>query len=103
MKAEVVSVKNPLTISLAFLYAFSHAGPKLGTAGSPTGGGLSGQVSGKTPGIELSDGVGKGSKVYDVIVGLRTFPSFEKPLVARGGPRDVDEGSVDGGEIPDGR
>jgi len=67
-------------------------------------------------GIELSDGVGKGSKVYDVITGMRTFPSVEKPPVATGGssevaddtgsevkeyprddeePRDVDEGPVD--------
>ena len=54
--------------------------------GSPAGGGLSGRVSGKTPGIELSEGVGKGTKVYDVMVGLRTFPSLEKPLVSRGSP-----------------
>lgn len=98
-----LGVKNPLTISLAFSYAFSHAGPKLGIARSPTGGGVSGQVSGKTPGIGLSEGEGKGLKAYDVMVGLRTFPSLEKPLVAGGGPRDVDEGSTDDEENLDGR
>jgi hypothetical protein len=96
-------VKNPLTISLAFSYAFSHAGPKSGTAGSSTGGGLFGQVSGKTPEIELSEGTGKGSNEYEVMVGLRTFPSLEKPLATRGGPRDVDEGSIGGEENLDDR
>jgi len=42
-------------------------------------------------GIELSEGVGKGSNVYDVIVGLRTFPILENPLVATGGPSEVDD------------
>ena len=86
-------------------------------AESPTGGGLSGYVSGKTSGIELSEGVGKGLNVYDVIVGLRTSPIIEKPLAAAGGTggevgedtgyvddtRDVDEGTADnGGEDSDG-
>ena len=61
-------------------------------------------------GIGLSDGAGKGLKVYDVITGLRTFPSVEKLPVTTGGssevadetgsevreyPREVDEGPVD--------
>jgi hypothetical protein len=61
-------------------------------------------------GIELSEGVGRGLNVYDVIVGLRTLPIVEELPVATGGssevaddagsevnedPRDVDEGSVD--------
>ena len=61
-------------------------------------------------GIELSDGLGKGLNVYDIITGLRTFPSVEKSPVATGGssevvddtgsevrvcPRDDDEGPVD--------
>ena len=66
-------------------------------------------------GIELSEGVGKGTNVRDVIVGLRTFPITEKPLVATGGPdevndvggevkedpRDVGEGSVGSEENSD--
>ena len=44
-------------------------------------------------GIELSDGAGKGLKVYDVITGLRTFPIVEKPPVATGGSSDVAEGT----------
>ena len=80
-------------------------------AESPTGGGLSGYVSGKTSGIELSEGVGKGLNVYDVIVGLRTSPIIEKPLAAAGGAGSeveedtgyADEGTADnGGEDPDG-
>ena len=53
-------------------------------------------------------GVGNGSNVYDVIVGTRTFPIAEKPLLAAGGrdeggevkedPGNVDEGSVGGEE-----
>ena len=37
----------------------------------------------------LSDGVGKGLNVYDVITGLRTFPIVEKPPLATGGPNEV--------------
>ena len=56
-------------------------------------------------GIGLSEGVGKGSNVYDVIVGTRTFPIVEKPLLAAGGPgvvkdggsEDEDPGNVDEG------
>ena len=55
--------ENLLTITIACLYAFSHAGPKSGIAGSSAGGGLSGQVSGKTPGIAVSEGAGKGTNV----------------------------------------
>ena len=47
-------------------------------------------------GIELSEGVGKGSNVYDVIVGTRTFPIAEKPLLAVGGPDEVND---EGGEV----
>jgi len=71
---------------------------------------LYGYVSGKISGIGLSDGVGKGMKVYGVIAGLRTLPIVEKPPLATGSPnevpddtgsdvmedpRDVDEGHVD--------
>ena len=78
---------------------------------SPGGGGLSGYVSGKTSGIGFSKGVGKGVNVYDVIVGLRTFPICEKPLAGKVSddagsevkvPRYVDEGSVDSEEKPGG-
>jgi hypothetical protein len=92
--------KNLLTIDLAFPYAAAHAGPKLGIAQSPTGGGLSGYVPGKTPGIELSEGVGKGSNVHDVIVGFRTFPSLEKPLVATGGTGEVNDAGNEVKEDP---
>jgi len=44
-----------------------------------------------TLGIELSEGVGKGSNVYDVIAGLRKFPIVEKLLIARGGLSEVGE------------
>ena len=68
-------------------------------------------------GIELSEGVGKGPNAYDVIVGTRTFPIAEKPLLAAGGldevndgggkveedPGNVDEGSVDDEENWDGK
>ena len=68
-------------------------------------------------GIELSEGAGKGTNVHDVISGLRTFPIVEKPLVATGGPdevndtggevneypRDVDEGPVGSEENSDGK
>lgn len=42
--------------------------------------------------MEVSDGVGKGTKVYGVMVGLRTFPNLEKP--GGGGP-DGEGGSED--------
>ena len=62
-------------------------------AESPIGGGLAGYVSGKTSGIGLSEGVGKGTNVYDVITGLRTSPIVEKPPVATGGPSEVGGGA----------
>ena len=95
--------KNLLTFALAFPYAAAHAGPKLGIARSSTDGGLSGYVSGKTLGIELSEGVGKGSNVHDVITGLRTFPIVEKPLVATGGFGEVDDVGSGVKEDPDGK
>lgn len=51
-------------------------------------------------GIELSEGAGKGSNGYDVIVGLRTFPIVEKPLVATGGPSEVDDAGNEVKEDP---
>lgn len=109
-----------LTFSLALSYAAAHAGPKLGMVESPTGGGSFGYVSGKIFGIELSDGVGMGLNVYDVIGGLRTLPIVKKPPDAAGGssevagdgegevveyPMDMDEATVDnelldGGSVP---
>ena len=47
-------------------------------------------------GIGLSEGVGKGSNVYDVIVGTRTFPIVEKPLLMTGGPGEVNDGGGEG-------
>ena len=51
-------------------------------------------------GIGLSEGVGKGSNVHDVMTGLRTFPIVEYPLVATGGPGDVNDGGSEVKEDP---
>ena len=51
-------------------------------------------------GIGLSDGVGKGLKVYDVITGLRTFPIVEKPSLATGSPNGVPDDA--GSEVMEG-
>ena len=51
-------------------------------------------------GIGLSKGAGKGSNVYDVIVGTRTLPIVEKPLPAACGPGAVNDGGSVGKEDP---
>ena len=38
--------------------------------------------------------------VYDVIVGTRTFPIAEKPLLAAGGPGEVNDGDSEGKDDP---